>query len=459
LREIVFEDNSTLQRIGKFALSGTALRTITIPSSVEIICESCFYECYLLREVIFAQPSSLKRIESFAFSRTEITKINIPSSVKIICDQCFLECYPLWEVTFASPSSLRIIEDKVFSHSTLKTIHIPSSVEIICEQCFERCCNMEEITFEKGSLLRVLDHFTFCCTLKLRAITIPSSVRVISSKCFFHCHALKQILFEEDSSLTRIDDNAFCACRSLDPIHLPASLSSLTGKSLNGLKGVSIHKDNPYFKVVGRDSPAVYDINGLTIIRLIRADVTSFIMPSNVQRIGEGCFSDLIALKEFIFQPNSSLLEIGKRAFSWSLQPGMGGLNQIPAIHIPASVELIADGCFAGCRELKTVTFEKDSRLKCIGHSAFACSGIRSIIIPWAVKFLGDKCFSECYDLVSLTFEENSLLKRVMGRDVFSNCFKLTIVIPENSRYRLQSRIPFQNVRKRTQEWADDVVL
>jgi hypothetical protein len=52
LCEVIFESSSKLQRIEKQALYYSSVKTIQIPSSVELIGEHCFSVCQSLCEVI-----------------------------------------------------------------------------------------------------------------------------------------------------------------------------------------------------------------------------------------------------------------------------------------------------------------------------------------------------------------------------------------------------------------------
>ena len=73
------------------------------------------------------------------------------------------------------------------------------------------------------------------------------------------------------------------------------------------------------------------------------------------------------------------LKRIEKEAFS-----GCSGLREI---EIPASVEVLCEGCFWACRSLQRVTFASGSCLKRIEKEAFGkCSGLREIEIPASVE-------------------------------------------------------------------------
>jgi hypothetical protein len=80
---------------------------VTIPASVEVICESCFAECFSLTFVIFENVSKLSRIEKEAFYGTGLVTIEIPESVQVIGERCFSWCQSLTSITFRHRSKLR----------------------------------------------------------------------------------------------------------------------------------------------------------------------------------------------------------------------------------------------------------------------------------------------------------------------------------------------------------------
>jgi hypothetical protein len=64
-----FESESHLQRIEEFTFSDNGLKSIVISSSVEILCESCFFGYDSVESIIFQNSSKLVRIESRAFHK------------------------------------------------------------------------------------------------------------------------------------------------------------------------------------------------------------------------------------------------------------------------------------------------------------------------------------------------------------------------------------------------------
>ena len=151
------------------------------------------------------------------------------------------------------------------------------------------------------------------------------------------------------------------------------------------------------------------------------------LIPASCKSLPDSCFSGCKDLTRVTFARGSTLVTIGKKAFT--------GCTSLKDIEIPATVEEIGDGCFeASWREivpLSRVTFASGSILKRIGEKAFrGCAKIEEIEIPASVTELGKCCFERCSSLSSVTFASGSSLKHI-GENAFSRCSSLhEITIP-----------------------------
>jgi hypothetical protein len=124
------------------------------PSSIEMICESCFQSCNSLASVTFDANSRLSRLEKVAFSCSGLQSIHLPGSLEVICESCFMWYTSLASVTFDANSRLSRLEKEAFRRSGLQSIHLPGSLEVICESCFSSCNFLTSIAFDPRSLIR-----------------------------------------------------------------------------------------------------------------------------------------------------------------------------------------------------------------------------------------------------------------------------------------------------------------
>ena len=110
-------------------------RSISIPNSVEQLCENCIsVSCWCVSRVTFGESSSLRCIGAGAFVDSPL-----PGSVEELCNECFHGCTSLSRVVFNESSSLKRISKSAFALSRLTEIQIPASVEELGASSFSLC--------------------------------------------------------------------------------------------------------------------------------------------------------------------------------------------------------------------------------------------------------------------------------------------------------------------------------
>lgn len=154
--------------------------------------------------------------------------------------------------------------------------------------------------------------------------------------------------------------------------------------------------------------------------------LTSIEIPASVETIGDSAFMGCSKLATVTFEKGSQLKTIGGRYGSGAF----ANCTALTAIEIPASVETIEATAFFFCSSLATVTFEKGSQLKTIGggyyysayeksyysHGAFSdCIALASIEIPASVETIEAAAFAFCSSLKTVTFEKGSKLTTIGG--------------------------------------------
>ena len=112
---------------------------------------------YIPISIAFEAKTAHIFFESATFI-VNVTVITIPASVEVICECCFSPCWFHFRVTFATGSCLKRIEKEAF-HTCwrLKEIEIPASVdstvEVLFERCFSRCSFLPRVTLAVGTPL------------------------------------------------------------------------------------------------------------------------------------------------------------------------------------------------------------------------------------------------------------------------------------------------------------------
>lgn len=159
----------------------SALTSVEIPANVETIEAAAFKGCTNLTSVTFGRNSNLKIIKGGydthyehinygAFTDcTALKSIEIPASVEIIGVSAFVYRSNLQQITFEKPSMLNSLNEGgansfAMGHSygtfakciSLTTIEIPASIERLHNPMFSGCSNLTTISFEKGSKLQYI---------------------------------------------------------------------------------------------------------------------------------------------------------------------------------------------------------------------------------------------------------------------------------------------------------------
>ena len=151
---------------------------------------------------------------------TSLKSIHIPSSVQIIEESAFANCKNLQEVTFGENSKLSIIKGTgAFAGCvSLSSITIPASVDTIGPLAFGGCTGLSSLIFEDSSKLKYIGggggyctsgggalHGAFCFC-PITNLQIPSSVTYIGHSAFYGCQTNNIII---PSSVTQIGAYAF----------------------------------------------------------------------------------------------------------------------------------------------------------------------------------------------------------------------------------------------------------
>ena len=100
---------------------------------------------------------------------------------------------------------------------------------------------------------------------------------------------------------------------------------------------------------------------------------------------------------------------------------GLRRMYHLKKVEIPASVEIIEEKALEGCESLVELTFEKGSKLKSIGTSAFEkCLRLKEIYLPEGLEVIGEDAFYGCANMnYSLRVHVPSTLKKC-GENSFS---------------------------------------
>ena len=407
----------------------TEIQHIVFDDNVTNIGKAAFNGCGNLESVTFAENSQLETINGWAFGYCgKLTTITIPASVTTLKGPVFTGS-GLQTIFFEEGSRLQTIGNNAFDNSALTAITIPASVITINLTAFSRCAYLSTVNFEENSQLETIDHGAFMECYALKKITIPANVTFIGDNVFDNCQNLSEvtILAQTPPSL---GNNAFYHTAENFRINVPK-------ESLDAYKTAYPDLADIIKPIISSGSVDTWLREGdtwdastktLTVNNnpgmnayADNTEIQHLVFADNVTFIDQYAFMNCENLESVTFAENSQLETISSCAF---LRCG-----KLTTITIPASVTTLNGPVF---REsgLQTIFFEEGSQLKTIGDYAFTDTPLTAISIPASVTNIAEGAFAKCEYLSSVTFANDSQLESI-DAIAFWNCYALKkITIP-----------------------------
>lgn len=245
------------------------LKTMILPTNLEIIGRSAFNRCYNLTTIklgpavhtieryafVYCErlneislPSSLRTLLYGAFARTGLNSITLPEGVKFIGEYTFQSC-PTLE-TISLPSTVEYIGYCAITfNNTLKSILVAgtnpyfSSLDGVLYDKLQKTLvsfpNMKSNYYRVPEGVEAIDTAAFEGCWALKTIELPSTLKKICLEAFYNCDNLMSV--EIPTSVTSIEAYAFFNCRNLKtlsarqatPVDISASTSVFEGVDLN----------------------------------------------------------------------------------------------------------------------------------------------------------------------------------------------------------------------------------
>lgn len=345
------------------SLHSYSLVCLTLPNSITAIGSRAFWLNDNMEEIIL--PESLVNIADGTFEKcSKLKHIVIPEGVVSIGKKAFAECTALESVDL--PESLRSIGESAFEFCPkFQSVSLPNHVTVIHDYAFRNCVALESVAFPIGLTVIGTSAFWNCAALK--EITLPTQLSSLGSAAFFDCESLERVVlsgsvsvlegsvFDSCSALKRIvipngvttiDDYAFAHCSALESVLIPKTLSNLSAKAFEDcsrLAGLTIVTDNSAY--VCRNN-ALLSVDGKTFCYYFDGSHnSSYIVPAGVETIENGAFAGCTYLQHVIIPEGVTTIEYN----------AIDGCKTLRSISLPASV---ADCSYAvtRCYALNNVT-------------------------------------------------------------------------------------------------------
>lgn len=478
LRNVILPSGVTV--IGHRAFGDcTALESISVSESVQKISDRAFEGCSSLRTVEFASESTLTEIGKYAFRDcTSLTAIRLPSSLSVIGHRAFSDCTALVGVELPADSQLTVIESHAFYNNfSLQSFLIPATLTRIEDYTFYACVSLAELHYADQTSLSFIGSYAFQKCSNLTSLTLPETLQAIGLNSFAGCHKLVELIDHAPAIEPKIGDtntNGGVAYYAREVHDGETKLKTqdgfvfyTVGNTHYLMRGVSPESVLQLPKSYGgRD----YIIHPYAFYK--NTVVTSVDIPAAVTNIGANAFAGCTALtsvkltdqiagvavsafdncKNLRFQQFDNALYLGNSENPYAvlikgLHYGIESCTihtdtaliaagafrncDLTEIVIPKNMRGIGTQAFYECNQLKSLTFEADSRCTLIGSSAFYnCFSLQSAQIPARVASLPTSLFSSCTELKNIHFDgtitEWEKLSKATGWDEATPTYTVT---------------------------------
>lgn len=508
-----------LTTIGGYAFSDcTGLTDVTLPDGLTTIDGYAFRNCTGITE--FHLPDGLATIGAGVFSGcTNLSGLKLPNELTTISAGVFSGCINLTELNL--PDGITTIGEGAFRNCTsLTELNFPDGLTSLGRYAFYGCTNLTELILPDGVTIPGDGAGVFYGCTNLSELHLPDQITTIGYMAFYKCTSLTKV--DLPDRLTTIGTEAFRGCTSLTELRIPDGLTSIGDGAFNGCYSLEIIKTDNYAHWCSRDI-AYSGILFQTKARLVAEEetnevvlpegittipygtfrgndkLTSIQLPKSLETVEAEAFDGCEALKEvevndlnkwcrIDFQSGTSNPLTASSNAILQLRGGTGskvnlpeGITAIPdgsfrgwdmlsEVTLPASLQQIGAGAFAGCKGINTVNvsgldnwlaidFKTEDSSPLAGGTAelriwngsdykslaketisnttwsipaYAFSGSKSlqtIVIPDGVTRIGTGAFASCTGLREVTIPETV---EALEEKTFSGCGDLhKILIPE----------------------------
>ncbi len=320
---------------------------------------------------------------------TEMTSVVLPETVISIGKEAFKNCVavnaatvpasalssmPLTALTSITIISGTIPENAFAGCTALANITLGSDVIAIGKNAFDDTAYYKNATnwIDEGKVLYI-DNCLIAAKSDLADIyTVRENTALIANGAFAGNTALTSVSFP--TSLKYVGNAAFLGCSEIADIALPNGLIKVGDNAFDGCAAAET-VNIPENVVIGAEA-----FRGCSSIQTLT-------VPVGVTNIGTNAFAECIALRE-ISVPSAIVSSIHKEFLeSVTITDGIAlekdafkdSLNLV-SVNLPATLESIGDGAFAGCALLTNI--ELPASLTAMGKGVFVgCSALQSVTL------------------------------------------------------------------------------
>ena len=409
---------STLESIQRYAFAYSALENIQIPAYTSFIGQYAFFNTPL-KTVIFEDNSSLKKIEKYAFSFNKaLESFSLPASVSEI-GSYLLYNSGVKTLTFAADSALTTISAHAFASTAIESVVLPDSVNYVDDNAFRDSVYLKSVTFGAAENLQV--HANAFYNTGLTSLYLPANLSYVGEYAFI---GLKDL-----TAYTVADENP--RYKSINGVLYSKDGKKLIAYPAGKTGNFTVPKEVETIGFGAFENSLIEAVsfeNGINLLTIgYRAfykseKLASVSIPESVVSIDFYAFAECRNLERVTFAENNKLTGIYEGAFL--------NCSSLTDIIIPDNIVEVSDFAFYGCRALTKLPFSETSEVKGIYDYAFAYSGITELVIPDSVVEIGAYAFRGAR-LATVKISDAQMYQLIIGIGAFQGCEELSeITLP-----------------------------
>lgn len=208
------------------AFFGLPLTKVMLPNNLQAVGYAAFAGCTALAEITF--PASVDSIGAYAFSSTAISSVNIPASVTVVEEGAFSRCGKLSSVSI---SSATIGCDAFLADTALTALSLGKEVKTIGNGAFQSCAALTSINFTGNSITSVGEGAFANTALAVLDLSAQSSLSTFSDWACANTPLSEAKLPE---SVSTMGDGAFFYASNLQSAELPAHITAIPAYTFAG---------------------------------------------------------------------------------------------------------------------------------------------------------------------------------------------------------------------------------
>lgn len=376
--------------ISSNCFASSTVSSVYIPSSVATIAAMAFNNASALQSVVFENEYTIKYIGADAFKGTGIPESLADENGLTVIGNILIDCY----------SSGNVI--------------LYNNILMIADGAFADCSELTSVTINESCTY--IGKNAFDNTTALEWVSIPAAVTHIDENAFDEAAKLKIKCYAESYA------EQFAKNKGFDTELLELEFSF----TQNGSE-ITLTKYN------GSDTQVVIPsvINNMPVTALADEcfagkSIEYVWIPASVKAIGNKCFYGIAALKDVVFEDQTSISSIGNKAFAETLFENVTGVDSNGAVIIngilirhfgsgnitlPDSIKQIAGGAFFDRQDITAVTINNG----CVKISENAFCQMRfmeNIFIPDSVLQIGENAFVNCNEQFYIICNDDSAAKQ-----------------------------------------------